>query len=313
MKPYMKHMIQVASMTYKCDETVLKVIKDFGLGPWMVYEFTPKNNKNLKLWEKEENTIAMRLAVTNIGKLEFEYIEPISEKSIYQEHLKNHGEGLHHLAFDVEDYKTAIAQVKERGYMNAMSGIWNDGKDWSYLDTEKDLKFVAELYEMPDWFGYQDPDDKLPYDYDILATYSPLFIDCKKAGMIVEDLFETVRTYSEGYGHSDWEIRKYDETNMTAEGKPVNYSFLSAVTKVEDFELELIQPLEGESIFSKRLASYGEGLYYLKMIPAKNLNAVVKDLSSKGYEIVQKEERNGEKHVFIGTEETLKFVVEVVE
>ena len=68
------------------------------------------------------------------------------------------------------------------------------------VHTEKDLKFVAELYEMPDWFGYQDPDDKLPYDYDILATYSPLFIDCKKASFgtstsltLLENVFLSIK------------------------------------------------------------------------------------------------------------------------
>lgn len=313
MQPFMKHMIQVASIVDKCDETVLDVIKDFGLGPWMVYEFNPQNNKDLKLWEKENNTITMRLAVTNIGKLEFEYIEPVSEQSIYAEHLANRGEGLHHLAFDVADYKTAIADVKARGYRNAMSGIWNDGKDWSYLDTEKELKFVAELYEMPPEFGYQDPDTKLPYKYDILDTYSPMFIDCGKVGIVVRDLYETTRTYSEGYGHCDWAIKKYDSTNMTCGEKPCEYSYLSAITKVEGFELELIQPLEGESIFSSRLDSYGEGLYYVNMIPSKNFDTTVQTLKDKGYQIIQQEVKDGKRHAFVGAEKTFKAVIEIIE
>ena len=46
-------------------------------------------------------------------------------------------------------------------------------------------------------------------------------------------------------------------------GKLVEHSFIAAIASVGDVELELIQPLCGESLYAEHLAQHGEGLHHV--------------------------------------------------
>src|SRR5262245_20719871 len=45
----------------------------------------------------------LRLALNNANPVEIELIEVVSGETIHSEHLKQHGEGLHHVRFRVAD------------------------------------------------------------------------------------------------------------------------------------------------------------------------------------------------------------------
>lgn len=64
----------------------------------------------------------MRLAVAFIGRLQFELIEPVDDKSIYAQHLAERGKGLHHVALAVEDYAQAERTPCDKGHHILMGG-----------------------------------------------------------------------------------------------------------------------------------------------------------------------------------------------
>ena len=75
------------------------------------------------------------------GGIVYEWILPLRGPTAYLDHMKIHGEGLHHLAFDVEDIDAAAARLNGFGYPVVQSGAWGDnGKAGSgrfaYNDTE---------------------------------------------------------------------------------------------------------------------------------------------------------------------------------
>jgi methylmalonyl-CoA/ethylmalonyl-CoA epimerase len=60
------------------------------------------------------------------GTVTWEWIEPLAGPTVYLDFLKEHGEGLHHLAFDVPDIDAASAAWALRGIPVVQSGAWGE-------------------------------------------------------------------------------------------------------------------------------------------------------------------------------------------
>ena len=54
------------------------------------------------------------------GKLEWELLQPLEGRSIHQDFLDAHGEGLHHLGFMVHDYEEAMEKMAGAGCIPLM-------------------------------------------------------------------------------------------------------------------------------------------------------------------------------------------------
>lgn len=57
----------------------------------------------------------VRVAFFRVGDVRLELLEPTDATSTVQAFLDKRGEGLHHLAFTVEDIKARIAELKQSG------------------------------------------------------------------------------------------------------------------------------------------------------------------------------------------------------
>jgi catechol 2,3-dioxygenase-like lactoylglutathione lyase family enzyme len=86
-------------------------------------------------------TFDQRLGWHRHGTVTWEWIEPLRGPTVYDEHLAKHGEGFHHLAFDVADMDAAIRAFAAAGVPATQSGGWGEkGKPGSgrfaYVETE---------------------------------------------------------------------------------------------------------------------------------------------------------------------------------
>lgn len=57
----------------------------------------------------------VRVAMLPLGESRIELLEPTSEDSPISKFLEKRGDGIHHIAVEVEDIAAALAQLKERG------------------------------------------------------------------------------------------------------------------------------------------------------------------------------------------------------
>jgi catechol 2,3-dioxygenase-like lactoylglutathione lyase family enzyme len=92
-----------------------------------------------KYYRGRAGQFEMDLGWNKFGDVPFEWIQSIKGPSVYDEFLKAHGEGFHHLAFDVKDMDEAVAMLKARGAVVSMGGGWdypNSQGRFAYLDTE---------------------------------------------------------------------------------------------------------------------------------------------------------------------------------
>ena len=117
-----------------------------GLGPFTLYEFAPD-----KHWYREQpSPLRLKMAKAMWGPVEMEFIQPLAGRSIHQEFLEEHGEGLQHLGFLVEDYEASFNRLVQAGFepmMRAESYVPSyDGLlKACYFDTRRIGGVICEI------------------------------------------------------------------------------------------------------------------------------------------------------------------------
>ena len=91
---------------------------------------------------------ACKMAFFDVGPgLQLELIEPNEQPSTWRSFLEEHGEGMHHVAFQVKDSKACVASAEAAGLKLVQRGLYGDGSgEYNYLDAPE-LKCIVELLE----------------------------------------------------------------------------------------------------------------------------------------------------------------------
>jgi catechol 2,3-dioxygenase-like lactoylglutathione lyase family enzyme len=84
------------------------------------------------------------------GRVVYEWIQPLKSPTVYQDAIESHGEGVHHIAFDVADMEQAIALWTRTGLKIAQSGAWGSVNQagfgrFAYVDTDPIGGLTVEL------------------------------------------------------------------------------------------------------------------------------------------------------------------------
>jgi methylmalonyl-CoA/ethylmalonyl-CoA epimerase len=85
-------------------------------------------------------------------------------------------------------------------------------------------------------------------------------------GYVVKDIDGAVRNYHEKFGIGDWKIYTYGPpllTYMTRNGKPFEYKARIALSYFGESRIELIQNLEGDTVYSEFVERHGYGVHHL--------------------------------------------------
>jgi methylmalonyl-CoA/ethylmalonyl-CoA epimerase len=146
-KPLFKRIAQIGLVVKSVERTAKRCWEEFSIGPWTFYTFDPSKVQDMTIRGKRVDH-AMRIGHATFGDIDWEIIEPLDDKSIYAEHLRAHGEGLHHILFDVDDYADAKAHLCGKGYEEVVNGKWA-GNPYSYFDTRRSLACLAEIWSPP--------------------------------------------------------------------------------------------------------------------------------------------------------------------
>lgn len=160
-----RHIQQIAFLTRDLEKSMQTWIDVLRIGPWRVFRFNDKTVKNLKVGgQLVEGAFEFRIAITHVGDMEIELIQPVHGPMIYQDYLDRRGEGLHHIKEKLPDHKLSDVVA---GYEKAGVAVTQTGQfvaDFHfYLDTEPRLDFVYELGNCP----YQDVPP------DMVSVYPP--------------------------------------------------------------------------------------------------------------------------------------------
>jgi catechol 2,3-dioxygenase-like lactoylglutathione lyase family enzyme len=83
-------------------------------------------------------------AYFDLGPIQMELIEPVGAPSTWEEFLRTHGEGIHHIAFKTQDMHAAREFLASKGMETLQHGGW-DGGQYAYVDCSSQLGLILEL------------------------------------------------------------------------------------------------------------------------------------------------------------------------
>ena len=88
-------------------------------------------------------------------------------------------------------------------------------------------------------------------------------------GFVVKDLEAAVEQYSTLFGVGPWHLYTYGKPlvkKMSYRGKPAEYRMRIALANIGPLRIELIQPLEGDSVYSEFVRDHGYGIHHLGIL-----------------------------------------------
>ncbi|MFC1938783.1 VOC family protein [Chloroflexota bacterium] len=91
----------------------------------------------------------MRVALTKVGPVELELIQPVAGDIVYSDHINKYGEGINHLCFTVDSVDKTIGILEEEGFPVLQSGRALHEDYFAYFDTSGPLKVIWEAWEPP--------------------------------------------------------------------------------------------------------------------------------------------------------------------
>ena len=137
--------VQIGLIVRDIEETSRAYADVFGLKvpQWILTDPEPEANTR---YRGEPTEARAKLAFLDMGSLQLELIEPVGGPSTWQEFLDAHGEGVHHIAFNVEGMSDRVAYLEGKGIPLVQRGDYTGGR-YAYVDGLAQLKVVLELLE----------------------------------------------------------------------------------------------------------------------------------------------------------------------
>ena len=139
--------------------------------------------------------------------------------------------------------------------------------------------------------------------------------NCKEivqVGIIVENVEETARKLEELIGIGPFEILEPEYRDLTYQGKAGRFKLKLALARAGPVQIELAQPLQGETIYDEFVKRKGYGLHHLG-IKTENMEESVKEMESKDFKVIQSGNRPGVKWAYLSTEGRLGLIFELLE
>jgi len=143
-EPLFTETLQVSLIVRDLDAAMRTYVEEYGIGPWGVYEFNPETVRDMHA-RGEPVAWSWRLAIAQVGQVQWELVQPLDGDSVYAEFLAEHGPGVHHVGVGVASYDRTVAELTGRGREVLLGGEYN-GITFAYLGTDGDLGVITEVF-----------------------------------------------------------------------------------------------------------------------------------------------------------------------
>ncbi|MBE0689879.1 MAG: VOC family protein [Anaerolineae bacterium] len=138
---------QVGIIVHDIERTAQKYCEVFGF-PKPEIMTTAGYAQSKTTYNGQPSEATAKLAFFNAGQITIELIEPDEKPSVWREFLEKHGEGIHHIAFQVKDTEAVTGNLAEQGADISQQGLYSDGSGvYTYVDTAPLLGTMVELLE----------------------------------------------------------------------------------------------------------------------------------------------------------------------
>jgi methylmalonyl-CoA/ethylmalonyl-CoA epimerase len=125
--------------------TAQRLADALGIGPWNVWTIEPATAKV----RGKDRALSFRVALATVGGGTYELITPLRGRSVYDEHLEQHGEGFHHTCLvypSLEAVREAKGELLRQGRELIQEGSAADVFEFAYFAFPEINAAVEVLY-----------------------------------------------------------------------------------------------------------------------------------------------------------------------
>jgi hypothetical protein len=260
---------QIGLIVKDIEKTVRDYWNILGIGPHIIVTVEPVEGYTMN-YRGKPGKYKFKASFCRVGSFELEMVQSLEGRTIYEDYLMEHGEGAHHLQSlvnSVADIDKHVEILSGRGFLPLMSGHFGSEVGFAYTDTSSALKTIWETVKMPD----------NPSGVPIIYPPNPSEVSPAKVkvnaisriGLVVQDLKGVTENYRSVLGIGHWDISELRSPvlhDVTYHGKTVNSEWKVASTNAGPVQLELIQPISGENIYSDFMSKHGEGIHHIQFL-----------------------------------------------
>jgi methylmalonyl-CoA/ethylmalonyl-CoA epimerase len=146
-----------------------------------------------------------------------------------------------------------------------------------------------------------------PKDRELLALPS-----VSQIGVVIKDMHPAMEFYSEVWNVGPFKIFEPEYTDQTYRGKPGNFKMRIALAPFGPVQFELIEPLEGDTIYDEFLKKKGEGIHHLGF-DVDCIEDRITAMQKMGIEVLQSGKRPGSAFAYMDTESLTGIIMEYIE
>ena len=136
-------------VVHDVEKTAKALAESLSIGPWKIWTIEPTESTV----HGEMESFSFRVALAEVGGGNYELLSPLSGKSVYSEHLANHGEGFHHTCLSypsLEAMQAARSELVSQGREMVQGGSVGDAVEFCYffmpeIDSILELLYLGEL------------------------------------------------------------------------------------------------------------------------------------------------------------------------
>jgi len=132
--------------------------------------------------------------------------------------------------------------------------------------------------------------------------------ELSQVAFVVEDIDDGMDRFGSILGVGPWDVYRFEPptlTDRTYRGESHEYSMVLALTQLGETMIELIEPLEGESIYTEHLEEHSEGLHHVACFAFDDPHAVVEEFEDAGMPVIQSGNYGGTEYWYFDTADEL--------
>jgi methylmalonyl-CoA/ethylmalonyl-CoA epimerase len=145
------------------------------------------------------------------------------------------------------------------------------------------------------------------------------FANIAQICLVVRDLDKAVETWWTRFGVGPWQLYTYGKPlvpRMSRNGQPTEYSMRVALANIGPMRIELVQPLEGDTVYEEFLARHGEGVHHVGVL-VNSMAEALKQAECAGLDMTQDGAgfgQDGDGHyAYLDTEPLIGITVELID
>lgn len=149
-----------------------------------------------------------------------------------------------------------------------------------------------------------------------MALENAFISGVQQVALVVRDIDKTLEEYTNRLGIGPWWVSLYGPpkmTDMRIRGKEISYSMKLALAWTGSTMWELIEPVDGPSIYKEFLETHGEGLHHLLVEhDGIDFDKAIATFTEQGCPPLMEGRLGAIRFAYVETESPLKTVLEIV-